>query len=294
MERRKSLRNSELQIIYRLSPPRNHAVRPSWFSQDACLKSLLQSVQFAKNKNFSVRLVAVVDGDVDVSVWRLLECFNDVVSVQVHGNSRAFRVALHEAVKGLSEFTLLAEDDYMWRPESIYTLVQTLAALPPNIFLSPYCHPIGERSDLSDVKRHRRRDFTVHGSSFHTVSRTTMTFATRTENLNRTFHLWWLASYGASTKAGYVFWALCEGRFFFLFGNAAFRDWSRVLNKESVRSLFDVVRRRLFPSERMILVQPNDSLATHVHIPYISGLTAWDALAAQVADSFEGPGGLAE
>ena len=48
-------------------------------------------------------------------------------------------------------------------------------------------------------------------------------------------HYWWLASYGKSPKDSYAFWAVLEGRWFRLVGNAAFRGVRRVLNPATVR-----------------------------------------------------------
>lgn len=270
---------SSVHAIYRLAPTRKSEVRPDWFSQRACVRSFIAAADAARDVGIALRSTVVVDGELDAVLLPELEWFDEYDHIRLRGNSPAFRHALEVAMRGRDEITLFAEDDYMWTADAIVKSVCLLDEEPQATYVSPYWHPVLDDSSARDVRRHRHLTTPLGDVVWQSTPRTTMTFACRTSTLRDGRHYWWLATYGKSPKDSYAFWALLEGRWFKLVGNAAFRDVRRVLNGATLRLVGDCVSRRLRPGRRPVLFQPAGGLATHVHQPFVTGGTDWRALA---------------
>jgi hypothetical protein len=273
-----------VHVVYRLAPTRKSEVRPPWFSQQACLRSFVLAVTAARTAGLRVRSTVVVDGDVP-QLEADLAWFDERLNIQLRGNAPAFRFALDLAAAADEPVTFFAEDDYMWAAAAIVETVRALESVPAAAYASPYAHPVVSDRSLVDVRRHRERTFLVGETVWRSSPRTTMTFACRTAELRRNRHYWQLATYGRSPKDGYAFRALIDGRWFTLVGNAAFRDVRRVINGRTVRLIVECVVRRIRPSRRPRLVQPVDGLASHVHLPFITGALDWSALAREVCEA---------
>jgi len=225
----------------------------------------------------------VVDGDVDEMLEPDIARFDTVDRIQLRGNSRSFRHALDIACGSPEAVVFFVEDDYMWTDAAVAETIGALNSLDGIGYITPYAHPLVDDDSLPDVQRHLRREFTHAGRRWRTTPQNTMTFACTTQQLRVDRHAWWLASYGQSPKDGYAFWSILEGRWFTLVGNAAFRDVRRVLNVDTVKLVMAAARRRVGLGDRVVLVQPEDSLATHVHVPNVSGSTDWELLARNMA-----------
>lgn len=229
-----------------------------------------------------LRSTVVVDGELGPDMLAELDWFDERDHIHLLGNSVAFRHALEVALGSDEEVVLFAEDDYMWTSQSIVSTVALLDDVGRASYASPYAHPVVEGTSTREMKRHRTVSESVAGIRWRSVPRSTMTFACRTSSLRTDRHCWWLASYGKSPKDGYAFWAILDGRWFMVVGNAAFRDLRRVLNVRTARLVASSLVRRVRPDHRPLLFQPIDGLATHVHEPFITGATDW----ALLSDSF--------
>lgn len=268
-----------MHAIYRIAPTRKSEVRPDWFSQRSCLGSFMAAVEEARSAGIALRSTVVIDGELSPDLMPELEWFDHLDHIRLLGNSPAFRYAFEVATNSNEEIILFAEDDYMWTRNSILETIRLLLQDPTASYASPYAHPVRDDESQPDVRRHRSVSRTVADVVWRSTSRTTMTFACRTQGLRQTRQYWWLASYGKSPKDSYAFGAVLEGRWFKLVGNAGFRDVRRVINLATVRLVAECTLRRLRPATRPILFQPEESLATHVHQPFITGATDWKALA---------------
>jgi hypothetical protein len=151
-------------------------------------------------------------------------------------------------------------------------------------YLSPYNHPYRRRRDRADVRRHSTRVLRLDEKmSAVSTPQNTVTFICRREELAADRHIWWLASYGDAPKDGYALWAINEGRWFTLVGNAAYRDPSRVINLRTAR-LAIRAQSRWISRRRHALFQIEPSVATHVHVPYIADDFDWRLVVSSIEE----------
>lgn len=269
--------------IYRLSSARKSEIRPPWFSQNSCLFSFIRALSYARRQGLRVRAVLFVDGEVEADLLkRFGDNFDSRVELSKLGNSLSFRNALRYACHQSEDLVLFAEDDYLWKEESIANSISALLIDRRVRYASPYTHP-GALPFKRSVLGRRRRPALLR-DDWSSISETTMTFAVRRKDLISDSYCWLLATFGKSPKDGFAFKAIIQGKPFLLIANAGFRDLKRIANILTLRLLYRSSLVRIGIKVPM-LIQPNSSLATHLHIPYISVSFDWEGFNDQVLAS---------
>jgi hypothetical protein len=163
-----------LNIIYRLceneADGRLRNIRPPWFSKQKCLKSFLDSVEFAKN--MINKVVFVHDGDGDILLNLIPKEF-EIIKINYKSNLSSLYETLDVADR-LGDDLYFVEDDYLHFTDSISKIN---AALPKYKLLTGYDH-LRRYVDCDDMDYEKLIDFNF-ASNHHwrTAESTCCTYA---------------------------------------------------------------------------------------------------------------------
>jgi hypothetical protein len=133
--------NSRLYVFYRSYGGENSKGRPAWYSKRAGLLSLLSAAQRCP---IPVELTFINDGPLPEHLTATMREHGTVVQVDAGSNRGSFIKTVGMAAKATKsddDWIWLAEDDYLYHPDALRTLVElprqaadyvTLAAMPTN------------------------------------------------------------------------------------------------------------------------------------------------------------------
>ncbi|GAA3228210.1 hypothetical protein GCM10017691_19210 [Pseudonocardia petroleophila] len=128
----------DLTIVYRSSAAENSKPRPRYYDKTLALASVLRAAEALPARP---RFVFLNDGEVPADRVRIMAGIGDVRRVDDGGNRATFRRAVaQEAARPGSRSGLVwfAEDDYLYRPDSLTTFVQAAQRFPDADYFSLY------------------------------------------------------------------------------------------------------------------------------------------------------------
>ncbi|MBW0088706.1 hypothetical protein I4I73_06480 [Pseudonocardia sp. KRD-184] len=146
--RNTDLVGQRLIIVYRSTDAENDKPRPSYYSKDLALASILRS---AEALPCSPRFHFLNDGDLPIERLAVMQRYGRVHRLSGGSNRATFRsaVACHAAVRaGDRDIVWFAEDDYLYRPDALSTLMAGAVRFPEADYFSLY------GSDALDTTAH--------------------------------------------------------------------------------------------------------------------------------------------
>lgn len=261
-ENRSDVRRS-CTILYRTYGGENNAPRPTWYSKQLCLRSILAACERASDA-FDIQLTVLHDGELSTTnSWhqqlrRLAEPRGDIVELRKTTNAQSCLDAVRRAsALAGDEFVLLSEDDYLWLPSSITGIFGALGALPGD-YVTGYDHPVRYQPDypLGADCEHWHTTIHLHGERhWRSQESTCMTFATTARTLRE--DLPYFERYHDNGK-------------------------NTPNDRELFRDLGGLGMYTTTERKRRLLLGPMPSLSTHAHLPWLAPLIDWDAAAAAV------------
>lgn len=244
--------------FYRTYGGENSVPRPSWYSKTLCLKSFLQAVQQLRSY-VNTHLVVLYDGPLHDSEPWAITLKDSLASTDtiLEGPKTNNAVSSIEAIKRACELepdhaVIIAEDDYLWLPDSLCKMVAALLALPAD-YVTGYDHPLRYLRDppwLADVPHWDTRIYFAGDHHWRTQESTCMTFVSTPRVLREDFAIFQQHhNTGRNIPDD-------QALFRHLQGLAGYQVASR---------------RRL--------VGPLPSLNTHAHLPWLAPRLNWDTVA---------------
>ncbi|RBY87387.1 hypothetical protein [Blastococcus sp. TF02A-26] len=282
-----------LQVLYRTHPGSNTKSRPSWFDRRAAWESLTASLAAVEHSAVTV----VVDGGLPRELVEAIGREHRQVTVRGGRASTSFRCALavgREISRTAPDDTLVwfAEDDYLYRPDAMPSLVAAVGALPDVDYFTLFT-PDDSAWHASHPSQPDHRVPALPGGPVHAgghrwqrIAKTTSTFGVRARALRSDR---WLLDLGSRVGAPFdtaTWHALQRLRPFpwrhllsDLDPAASRRGTAKVVAKPAMRAVLNTAG---LVSRPRVLVAPVDDLAVHMEVEHLSGGTDWAALARQV------------
>lgn|GEM_PF-1520591 len=262
-----------LRVYYRYCPTERPEVRPKWFSKQLGLVSFAQSLKrdISSLRSNNVRWTLYIDrfeelnSDENCLLDKLSKEFDiEIVKLETKSNTKAYQYVLNEAcLADDKDKILFVEDDYLWLPEAIQEMNQTMDAIPEVDYLTPYDHPV--RYDFGyyggvDLPHWENRIFLNGNRHYRSQESTCMTFMTRGRVIkqDRNLHL----MYSPGDKK-------CPN------------------DRELFRRLQHLGGNIHNIDEKRLLLGPMPSLATHVHEPYLAPTIDWEKLASAIKKEYQ-------
>ena len=298
MERRRAASSSNVHVLYRYATSTNLKARPPYFSKELALTSFVRALEATDGR---ARVTFLTDGNLPDQVAALMNRAGRVVSGSYGSNRASYRATLSMAAElvGDSSLTWMAEDDYLYEPDSLSRLLDAADAIPeatwfamsgptPPVMLEMrkaqgpvHLDPLPRSGGVVDVA----------GSPWRRIESTTSSFGGRTDRVLADVGLLRVVPYtGAAwdrttclTVQGvtpypwaHVFSDLVvpstprEHKI----ARVAWRVTSRVaINLRSIR----------LPRNRGVLIAPVTPLIGHMNLPYEERPEHWDSFAAETA-----------
>jgi hypothetical protein len=269
-----------LHVVYRSHGGENSKGRPSWYSKRVGLESFCRAVAAvrAQRPAADVEVVFLNDGPVPEDRLELMRAWGDPVGFRGGSNRRSYLTALalpRRRSWPAGDVLLLAEDDYLWRPEALVALVD--AAQDPANARADYFAPYGE--EVEDTGAPVR---------WTPLESTTSTFAARVGAVREDERLLLLCA----LSGGNFDYATCltlQGRRRFTLrellehhdaaeGTARWKSALRRGYLFGMRAAVDLRSLRR-PSRRRVLLGAEPALATHMELGWIAP-GPWERIAA--------------
>jgi len=264
-------RRVRLHVVYRSHGGENSKGRPDWYSKRVGLESFCRAVETvrAARPAAATEVVFLNDGPIPADRLDLMQAWGDPVTIDGGSNRRSYLTALGLPRRrgwAQDDVLLLAEDDYLWRPESLVALVDGF--LDPANARADYFAPYGE--DVPDTGLPVR---------WTPLVSTTSTFAVRVGALLQDERLLWLCA----LSGGNFDYASCltlQGRRRFSLrevfehhdaaeGTATWKVTLRRGYLVGMRAAVDARSLRR-PSRRRVLLGAQPALATHMETGWIA------------------------
>lgn len=177
-----------LSVIYRachwetnLESVKNQS-RPDWFDKRKCWKSFYSS--FGNNPNIDITVVFDGNKEHELAVYMQTFEFKNIIYLDEVGNKGSLLYCYDLMRKAESEYILLAEDDYLWLPDSEKILINGLERFGALGTLSLYNHPdrVFRNDDITFG-----HDYILAGMYcyWRTAESNTATFAIKTDIFKR-------------------------------------------------------------------------------------------------------------
>ncbi|PRY11408.1 hypothetical protein [Kineococcus rhizosphaerae] len=151
-----------LHVVYRSHGGENAKGRPSWYSKTLALRSFLRAVEEAGEP---VDVVFLNDGPIPAARLELMRPHGRVRAITGGSNRASYLAGLKLAVRAdwsPDDVVLFAEDDYLWRPDALASLLQTAAQRRAEYF-APY--GVGTHDDIEGRVPQWRRPRAARGES---------------------------------------------------------------------------------------------------------------------------------
>lgn len=288
-----------LRVVYRSHGGENSKDRPDWYSKRLALDSFLGAVRAASAVGVDVDVVFLNDGPIPDERLTPMREHGRVRAITGGSNRASYLAGLLHATRSDwddTDVVLLAEDDYLWRPDALVSLVGSVRRGRAD-YWAPY--GVGTHDDVEGRRRPRtgRGELALPDDAVRWIAHesTTSTFAVRLQALRQDLPLLVLACFsggdfdltsclavqgiprfrpvdivrhhpGSSTSP--VVWAV---RFGYLAG---------------LRTAVDLASLRR-PSRRRRLLAADPALCTHMELGWVAPAPSgrpryWEELAVQV------------
>lgn len=258
------MKESEVSVLYRSYAGENQAPRPSWYSKELCLKSILLSYKLLK-KEVPANFTVLFDGYLNLrNDWtkilkKMVEPEGLIIESKQKGNCESIINAIYRATE-LPEknVVIIAEDDYLWLSPALVDLYHALTKLPIH-YATPYDHPIRYQPDYpkgADYPHRHNIIYITIERHWRTQESTCMTFASTCRTLKEDIE--YFEKYKDNGKG---------------------RPEDRELFRE-MQGLGGYSYKNL--DNPRILVGPMPSLATHAHLPWLAPLLDWEKEAKKI------------
>ncbi|WP_299038880.1 hypothetical protein [uncultured Pseudokineococcus sp.] len=282
-----------LHVLYRTRPGQNRKARPDFYSRSVALASLRRSVE---ESGEAVRISFVADGGLpDELAGAVRE--GERVHLVSGGSAAASMRACVRVAEGLAReddgdvLYWLAEDDYLYRPDAVASLLAAAAAIPEADYLTLYTadgsawfatHPSQPSRDVPSLPG---GPVEVHGSVWDRVRGTTSTFGVRSRALREDGWLLRLASRAGSPIDGAT-WHSVQGMEPYswrhlhrdLAPRRSVRGVGKVVVKPVMRVVVNLASHRRARAGR-VLVAPREDLAMHLEVGLLPAGGDWERLA---------------
>lgn len=257
---------NEATVLYRTFSGENNAPRPSWYSKELCLKSMILSYEHLQQK-VPATFTVLFDGQLNLNdEWtkelkRSVEPRGLIIESKHSGNCESTINAIYRASEQLDDNTvIIAEDDYLWLAPALIGIHHSLTQLPIH-YSTGYDHPVRYQPDYplgADYPHWHNTIYITEKSHWRTQESTCMTFAASARTIRE--DLEYFEKYKDNGKGR------PEDRELFRemqgLGNYKYKD----------------------PDHPRILVNPIPSLSTHVHLPWLAPLVDWESEAKKIFD----------
>lgn len=258
-------------MVYRSHGGENSKDRPDWYSKVVGLRSFCRAVDALRDQRPGAgpEVVFLNDGPIPVERLELMEAWGDPVEIRAGSNRRSYLAGVGLARRrgwADDDLVLLAEDDYLWRPETLVSLVD--AAQDPRGAGADYFAPYGDEVPDDGLP-----------ARWAPLRSTTSTFAARVGALRQDERLLQLCAY----SGGNFDFATCltlQGQPRFSArelvthhvpapGTPAWRSGARALYLTTLRTAVNLRSLRR-PSRRRVLLGAQPALATHMETGWIA------------------------
>lgn len=251
-------------IFYRTYSGENEAPRPGWYSKELCLKSILIAFEIL-NREIPSRFNLLFDGFVtpddkwSQNIKKILGSVGTVKENPRRGNCGSVINSIHEAAQLQDdEVVVIAEDDYLWLPQSLIELYRSLTELPVD-YSTPYDHPVRYQPNYlggADYPHTNNTIYITQTTHWRTQESTCMTFATTPKILREDME--YFNKYKDNGK-----------------GRPEDRELFREIQGLGSYRYKDLRHPRT-------LIGPMPSLATHAHLPWLAPCVDWDVAAEKI------------
>ncbi|GAA0305914.1 hypothetical protein [Kineococcus aurantiacus] len=149
-----------LHVVYRSHGGENAKGRPAWYSKQLALASFLRAVEHAGE---AVDVVFLNDGPLPAARLDVMRAHGRVRAITGGSNRASYLAGLKLAVRSDwsdEDVVLLAEDDYLWRPDALASLLQAASRGRAEYF-APY--GVGTHDDIEGRVPEWRRPRTARG-----------------------------------------------------------------------------------------------------------------------------------
>jgi hypothetical protein len=149
-----------LHVVYRSHGGENAKGRPAWYSKQLALLSFLRAVEQVEQR---VDVVFLNDGPIPQERLALMREHGRVAAITGGSNRASYLAGLRAAVRSDwpdEDVVLLAEDDYLWRPDALVSL-SGAAATGRAEYFAPY--GVGTHDDVEGRVPQWRRPRTARG-----------------------------------------------------------------------------------------------------------------------------------
>jgi hypothetical protein len=286
----------KLSVIYRSTGPESGPTRPdtgkarpAHFSKLVSLLSFLRSMESSKELD---QVVFLNDGPMPNDRLELMAASGEIVNLPGLGKSRSLRAALSLVdTRGWddTDIVYLAEDDYLYQPESLTSLASAAKDIRQASYFSLYDYPGHYVSSTIDPgaerlvpRRLETHVFWAGGRHWRSSMSTTHSFAARVSALRQDSWVHWLGT-RAAEPSDFAMWLASQGlgayRLVHLIGKGRGIPTNRALARAALRALLS---RRGFASRRL-LISPMPSLATHLESKYLAPGIDWAYVAADTS-----------
>ncbi len=157
----------DLKVIYRYYASENMKGRPSYYSKDLSLGSLLRATHQAPGAD----VIFLVDGEVEPRVRAVMEQYGAIEFISAGTAPRAFNDAIQIPRRKQWDddaLVLLVEDDYLFRPDALAGMLDAADRFPDVDYFAPYCQAVDYPSDPHGL-----------GGEWSEITSTTLTYAGR-------------------------------------------------------------------------------------------------------------------
>ncbi len=276
-------RGVRLHVVYRSHGGENAKGRPDWYDKRVGLESFCRAVEHVRTQrpDTDPEVLFLNDGPIPADRLELMRAWGDPVTIDGGSNRRSYLTALGLPRRrgwAADDVLLLAEDDYLWRPEALTALVD--AARDPRHARADYFAPYGDEVPDTGLPVRWAR-----------VESTTSTFAGRVGALREDERLLWLCA----LSGGNFDYASCltlQGRRRFTLREivehhdpaAGTPAWKSALRRgylTGMRVAVDVRSLRR-PSRRRVLLGAEPALATHMETGWIVP-GPWERIASELS-----------
>lgn len=244
--------------LYRIAPDRPSKQRPSYYSQEACLRSFLRAWSGVPSGDALREIHFVLDGPVDSRLVELCASTGEIHRLEVHSNPLSFRYCVDLALSQNSvDYLYFAEDDYVYTQDAFSHLIGAATLSTDAEYFTLYDHPDRYMRE-DDLDRSRHRLTWVAGHHWVTVESSCLTFAARAEAFSRDSWMFRIATAKSPPWDRALWRAVLHHRLYRLIGWGLTGDVR--LTKQGVRAS-SVLKYALGRRPRLLSALP--ALATH-------------------------------